>query len=203
MTNRLSKVLGTIVNQSQAAFIPGQQIHGHIMLAYELIRGYNRKNSTPRCLLQMDIQKAYDTVNWRALEDILKELGFDRQFVNWIMHAVTTVSYKFNISGTLSKFLIARRGLRQRDPLSPYLFVIVMEYLHRSLQKLKDIPHFNFHAKCERLNLIHLCFVDDLLIFSRGSHFCAAYHGCLWSILVFHRAKGQPLQMQPLFWWSG
>lgn len=71
LTNRLSKVIGEVVHESQAAFIPGQQIHNHILLAYELLRGYSRKGGTPRCMLRMDLQKAYDTVEWSALEGIL------------------------------------------------------------------------------------------------------------------------------------
>jgi hypothetical protein len=62
----------------------------------------------------------------------------------------------------------AKRGLRLGDPISPLLFVIVMEYLHRTLQQLTLIPDFNFHSKCENLGIINLSFADDLLIFTRG-----------------------------------
>ncbi|KAK2357064.1 hypothetical protein QL285_094373 [Trifolium repens] len=64
LTMRLSRVLGTIISTSQAAFVPGQHIHDHILLAYELIRGYSRKGGTPKCMMQLDLQKAYDTVDW-------------------------------------------------------------------------------------------------------------------------------------------
>jgi hypothetical protein len=84
------------------------------------------------------------------------------------MLGVTTVSYKFNIHGRQTEFIKAKRGLRQGDPISPLLFVIVMEYLHRKLQTLSQIPDFNFHSKCEKLEIIHLSFADDLLIFTRG-----------------------------------
>lgn len=84
------------------------------------------------------------------------------------MLAVTTMSYKFFINGATTKFLEAKRGLRQGDHLSPLLFVIVMEYLHMSLQRLKDIPDFNYHAKYENLHIVNVRFVDDLLLFYRG-----------------------------------
>ncbi|PNX56602.1 ribonuclease H, partial [Trifolium pratense] len=163
-----SKVLGSIVNLSQAAFVPGQHIHDHILLAYELIRGYSRKGGTPKCMLQLDLQKAYDTVDWHALQHILREVGLPNQFVRWIMLGVTSVSYKFNIHGKHTSFMKARRGLRQGDPISPLLFVVVMEYLHRTLQRLTKVPDFNFHSKCENLSIINLSFADDLLIFTRG-----------------------------------
>jgi hypothetical protein len=168
LTVRLSKVIGSIVNHSQAAFVPGQHIHDHVLLAYELIRGYSRKGGTPKCMMQLDLQKAYDTVDWLALQHILREIGLPNQFIRWIMLGVTSVSYKFNIHGRYTGFMKARRGLRQGDPISPLLFVIVMEYLHRMLYCLKKVPDFNFHSKCENLNIINLSFADDLLIFTRG-----------------------------------
>lgn len=62
----------------------------------------------------------------------------------------------------------AKRGLRQGDPMSPYLFVLVMEYLHGCMNTMKKDPNLNFHLKCGRMGITHLCFADDLLIFCRG-----------------------------------
>ncbi|CAK8562588.1 unnamed protein product [Lathyrus sativus] len=75
LANRLSKVLGTIIGANQAALVKGQRIHNHILITYELIKGYERKNISPHCLMQMDIEKAYDAVDWNALEKILNEVG--------------------------------------------------------------------------------------------------------------------------------
>ncbi|WJX68825.1 hypothetical protein P8452_53158 [Trifolium repens] len=160
LTMRLCKVMNSIVNTRQAAFVPGQHIHDHILLAYELIRGYSRKGGTPKCMMQLDLQKAYDTVDWLALQHILREIGLPNQFIKWIMLGITSVSYKFNIHGRYTSFMRAKRGLRQGDPISPLLFVIVMEYLHRILQQLTKIPDINFHSKCENLYIINLRFVE-------------------------------------------
>lgn len=62
----------------------------------------------------------------------------------------------------------AKRGLRQGEPISHLLFVVVMEYLHRSIQKLCKVHDFNFHAMCEKLEIINISFADDLLLFARG-----------------------------------
>jgi hypothetical protein len=168
LTNRLGRVLPDVIRKSQAAFMKGQVIHNHILLACELLNGYNRKGGTPRCMFQIDLQKAYDMVDWRALETILCEIGIPNKFVQWIMLGVTTVNYRFNVNGEYTEVLDARRGIRQGDPISPLLFVIMMEYLNRVLGKMSKEPHFKFHSKCSKLNLTHLAFADDVLLFCRG-----------------------------------
>ncbi|XP_050908374.1 uncharacterized protein LOC127121998 [Lathyrus oleraceus] len=125
-----------IINQSQASFIPGKNICDHILLAYEMICGYSRKGGTPRCILQLDIQKSYDIVDWYVLENILKEFGFPKRFTRWVVVVVSIVSYRFNIRGVHTSTMKSRRGLRQGDPMYHLLFVIMMEYLHSSVHKL-------------------------------------------------------------------
>lgn len=168
LTARLGKVMQGTINLCQAAFVPGQQIHNHIMLAYELIRGYGRKSGTPRCMLQLDLQKAYDMVDWRALKQIMTELGIPNRFIDWIMATVQSVSYSFNINGELTQPMPACRGIRQGDPISPLLFVIMMEYMSRLLVKMQQDTDFKFHANCKKMGLSNLTFADDVLLFCRG-----------------------------------
>ncbi|CAK8578493.1 unnamed protein product [Lathyrus sativus] len=153
LTGRLIAVLHSVVSHNQAAFVPGQNIHNHIMLVTELIKGYNRKGGTHMIMLQIDLQKAYDMVNWTALKCIMKEMGFSNKFIHWIMLGITTLSYKFNIMGEYTESLQAKRGIRQGDPLSPMLFVLMMEYMNRLLMKMQKDPNFNYHAKCEKLQI--------------------------------------------------
>lgn len=95
-------------------------------------------------------------------------MGFPRQFTNWIMIIVTTVSYHFNVNGKLSTVMPAKRGLRQGYPISSLLFVLVMEYLNRCLHQLQHNLNFNYHSKCEKMKITNLSFADDLLLFARG-----------------------------------
>lgn len=97
-------------------FVPGQQIHNHILLAFELIKGYSRKGGTPRCMMQIDLKKAYDMVHWDALECILKEVGMPQQFIRWVMLDVSVVSFRFNINGCRSNLLQAKCGIHQGVP---------------------------------------------------------------------------------------
>lgn len=108
----MRKVMKNIVGQNQVVFIPGQVIHNHILLTYELIKGYHIIGGTPRCMMHMDIPKADDTIDWKAMECVLNEVGFPRKFTKWIMLTVTSESYIFNISGNYITIMHAKIGLQ-------------------------------------------------------------------------------------------
>nr|XP_016444997.1 PREDICTED: uncharacterized protein LOC107770233 [Nicotiana tabacum] len=80
----------------------------------------------------------------------------------------STVNYTILIIEETTKPFDAARGLRQGDPISPFLFAIAMEYLSRSLKTLKHVKIFHYHPMCSRLDLTHLSFADDFLLFTRG-----------------------------------
>ncbi|XP_074288580.1 uncharacterized protein LOC141613735 [Silene latifolia] len=108
-----------------------------------LVQGYDRKNISPRCHVKLDIRKAFDSLNLDFLAYSMNLMGFPQLFTDW-------------------------SGLRQWDPLSPYLFVLGMEVLSKYLRKLCQQPHVSHHPKCHALNLTHLFFADDLMIFTHG-----------------------------------
>lgn len=139
-------------------------ITDNIIMSHELIKWYGRKKISPRCMLKIDMKKAYESIEWTFLQQVLRALSFPTQFISWIMTCVTTVSHSTLSNGTPSH---AKKGLRQGDPLSPFLFVLAMD-LNRQLKTLKKQPDFNFHPKCEKLCITHLGFADDLLLFCRG-----------------------------------
>lgn len=168
LANRIRPVIGVITDPAQTAFIQGRCIVDHIHLAQELLRKYNRKNASPRCILKVDLQKAYDTIHWDFIEEALRYLKFDNIFIGWLMECVSTTSFSVSINGQLHGFFKGKRELRQRDPLSPYLFTICIEILSRSIKLATTSPDFNFHPKCQPLGITHLAYADDLLLLSRG-----------------------------------
>lgn len=169
LVNRVKDCLDILVNENQSAFIPNRQISDNILLAQEIMQNYHRNTGSKRCAFKIDIQKAYDTVNWDFLHEILKRFGFHPCMVHWIMMCVTTTSYTININGEHQGFFRGMRGLRQGDPLSPYLFTLVMEVLTLIVKRrVVNSGNFQYHPKCKELGITHLCFADDLLMFCKG-----------------------------------
>ncbi|KAL0416384.1 UNVERIFIED_CONTAM: Retrovirus-related Pol polyprotein from type-2 retrotransposable element R2DM [Sesamum latifolium] len=148
------------------AFIPGRSIGDNILLAQELFTGYNQQHLSPRCALKVDLRKAYDTVEWDFMLATLHLFRFPPQFIRWIEECITSTSFLVCLNGTPHGFFAGARGLHQGDPISPYLFVLVMEVLHLIFRQLIDQDGgFGYHWRCAELSLFQLCFADDLLLF--------------------------------------
>ena len=102
LNNRMHGVIQSVLCDSQAPFIPGRKISDNIVLAHELVKAYTRKHISPRCMLKIDLQKAYDSMEWTFLEQIMYGLGFPERFVQWVMNCVKTVNYSIVVNGQVS-----------------------------------------------------------------------------------------------------
>nr|GEX85065.1 hypothetical protein [Tanacetum cinerariifolium] len=169
IANRIKQCLKYLVSPNQSAFVPGRSISNNILLTQELMHNYHLDRGTPRCAFKVDIQKAYDTVDWDFLQEVLYGFGFHTRMIAWIMECVSTTSYSICINGSLHGYFQGKRGLHQGDPLSLYLFTLIMETLTLMIQRrVLDSGSFTYHKYCSRLELINLCFTDDLFLFANG-----------------------------------
>lgn len=186
LSSRLKEALPSIIDKAQQAFVRGRQISDNILLGQELLRNYHRSSGPPRCALKIDLRKAFDTVRWEFLFDIMSKFRFPPTFINWIKACVTSAMFSVKINGALAGFFPSSRGLRQGDPLSPYLFVLVMEMLSLNLNKGSLEPSFKFHWRTKVCNITHLFFADDILIFGHADiQTISIIHSCIQSFSLY------------------
>ncbi|XP_074266038.1 uncharacterized protein LOC141588497 [Silene latifolia] len=168
LSARLGAMLPDLVSLNQGGFVQGRSIVENILIYQDLVRMYNRQSFSPRCVFKIDLMKAYDSVSWSFVEEMLVALKFPAHFRDLVMLCVTTASFSISLNCEMFGFFPGRRGLRQGDPISPLLFTLCMEYLSRILECDVDKLPFHFHPLCKQLKLTHLMFVDDLLMLCKG-----------------------------------
>ena len=154
---------------NQAAFLKGRSLGENVLLASELIRTYKSPRCQRSCMLKVDIRKAFDTVSWDFILKLLAAQDFPLLFVTWIKECITSPRFSVAINGELAGFFPGKKGLRQGDSISPYLFILIMEVLSKLLEKAVDDGDIRLHPNCHEPRITHLLFADDLLVFSDGS----------------------------------
>lgn len=120
--------------------------------------------------LKLDMSKAYDRVEWKYLESIMLKMGFNTIWVNLMMECVRTVSFSILVNGSPHGYFSPSRGLRQGDPLSPYLFLLCAEGLHGLLSQAESSGKIQGLSLCRNgPHLTHLFFADDCLLLCKAN----------------------------------
>lgn len=174
----MQPLLPTLIDNYQNAFVQGRQMMDNTFISHELLHTINKQRSGSRFLaaLKIDMNKAYDRVDWLFLTKVLYAYGFPANWIHLILQCVSTVSYRILINGAASKPFQPSCGLRQGDPLSRYVFIFCMDILSRMTSLAVDIKSFH-GIKCHRQSppISHLFFADDsMFLFRVNDNACIA-----------------------------
>lgn len=193
LAERLKPWLNSIIIENQSAFIPGRLITDNVLIAHELMHSLNTKNLKNKFMaVKLDIAKAFDKVEWRFVDAVMEKMGFCQQWRQWIMTCITTVSYSVLINGEQSKIIKPQRGIRQGDPISPYLYIICTEGLSRLIkQNIKKQMIHGFKASRSGPPVSHLLFADDSLLFCKATEEEARNMAQILN--TYQRASGQEI----------
>lgn len=194
LVNRLRPILGEIISLEQSAFVPGHMITDNAIIVFECIHAI-QKGSGDReefCAYKLDLSKAYDRVDWGYLKQLLEKLGFQSQWVHWIMTCVSTIRYTVRFNGALLVPFAPSHGLRQGDLLSPYLFLLVADGLSVLPKHYERMGRLEGIKVCRRApSISHLLFADASLLFFRAT--AEQAHQVKAALAIFERNTGQLL----------
>ncbi|KAA3466579.1 reverse transcriptase [Gossypium australe] len=172
IANRLQEVIGECIDRAQSAFIPGRLISDNVLIAYEILHTFRKKRTGKKgyMAVKLDMSKAYDRVEWGFLKEVMLKMGFQEKVVGLILKCISTASFTVSINGKRGRVFQGSRGLRQGDPLSPFLFLLCSEGLSALIRLAKEEGLIK-GAKASRRGpeISHLLFANDCILFREAT----------------------------------
>ncbi|GJW31555.1 RNA-directed DNA polymerase, eukaryota [Tanacetum coccineum] len=157
---RLSSVISDLISDVQTAFLPNRQILDGPFIINELL-SWCRHKKQQAMVFKVDFAKAYDSVRWDYLDDVLFSFGFGVKWRSWIKGSLISGMASVLVNGSPTSEFQFHCGLKQGDPLAPYLFILVMESLHLSVSRTVEAGIFTGIKIDSALSISHLFYADD------------------------------------------
>uniref|UniRef100_A0A803QCI3 Reverse transcriptase domain-containing protein n=1 Tax=Cannabis sativa TaxID=3483 RepID=A0A803QCI3_CANSA len=136
VANRIKPILPSLICPTQAAFILGKNIQDNNVIVQEIIHSFNRKKGKEGYFaIKIDLVKAYDRLSWKFIDHVLACFGFPQKFCHWVSQCISTTTLNICLNGVQVGKIMPSCGIRQGDPLSPYLFICAAEVSSRLLEE--------------------------------------------------------------------
>lgn len=169
LANKIKLVIPSIISEEQSAFVEGRSILDGILIANEIVDWW-KKTKRRGIILKLDFEKAYDSVNWSFLLAMMKNLGFGAKWLSWVQECISNIRVSVLVNGSPTSEFSPSRGIRQGDPLSPFLFNIVVEGLNILLTRARELNLFKGGViGANEISVSHLQFADDSIIFCEAN----------------------------------
>lgn len=164
LSKRLKAVLPSVISETQSAFLRGRNILDGVLIANKVVNGW-KKSKKKGVIIKLHFEKAYDSVNWGCLHSMLLNFGFGSRWTGWIMDCVSTARISVLVNSSPTNEFCSQRGLRQGDPLSPFLFNLVAKGLNLLLTRAYHMGVIKWvKISVGEVVLSHLQFADDSLL---------------------------------------
>ncbi|GKB52572.1 putative RNA-directed DNA polymerase [Tanacetum coccineum] len=188
LANRLAIVILSIIGEVQMAFLKGRQIADGPLLVNEII-SWAKKHKKKLILFKVDLEKAFDTLNWSFLDSIMSQMSFGVKWRSWIQVCLNSAYASVLVNGSPTKEFKIERGLRQGDPLSPFLFILAIEALNVAFLEARYKNIFiGVEVGIDKVPISHLQFADDALFIGQWSLLNAKNMSRI--LTCFHLASG-------------
>jgi hypothetical protein len=168
IVNRLKPMLSDIILEEQFSFIFKRKTHDAVSLDQEASHSI-KSQKIPSFTLKIDLSKAYDKFSWVFIRIVLIQMGMNLHSVNWIMRYISSAPFVVLINDSPSNFFHSSRGLRHGFPLSPFLFLIVVEGWIKLFQNAKNNGMLKGLRISDTIYLTHLLFANNVMIFGASS----------------------------------
>ncbi|GJV77012.1 RNA-directed DNA polymerase, eukaryota [Tanacetum coccineum] len=168
LANRLATVVSDLVSDTQSAFVANRQILDGPFILNEVLTWCKRKRKQAM-IFKVDFAKAYDSVRWDYLMEVLQAFGFGPNWCKWVRGTLSSAMASVLINGSPSEEFAFYRGLKQGDPLAPFLFILVMESLHLSFTRTVNEGLFTGLQLNESMTISHLFYADDAVFIGEWS----------------------------------